>query len=247
MRAAVSDSHGVVHGESLYIQLGLAAGIANAQLQPLGKNVCASPAYDCFGAFYDAAGHATHAPPFRAAAIQTEEDLKRWKASVASFFRGAYTDARAQAKLAPGKAALCTTAVLVRSQAHPDPSIDAAFTMLQQLGAETSLPDVAWLDAIDAAGVAAGCGALPLPPNHDMDSWLVPEQSVQKYVAELGDCALPTVVAYGHCPHSFDPPKGPGNFVKARPIADLRSCGRNATWVIGDPTGGCGMSCYRAE
>jgi hypothetical protein len=242
--APVVDSLGVVHNEKLNVQLAMAAGLQYAQLQPAGTNVCASPSYDCAGVFYDGAGRPSHVPTVLTT-VRTDEDLKRAKATVGAFYDAAYTDARARNKLAPGKAKLCTTWAEVSFQTHPDPSILQAYAMLQAIGAESTLhQDRTWMKNILAAGTVHGCPTPAIPPTNDEESWFVPMQSARDFHKAFHDCHRLDKSGIGGCPHSFDVPMGLGNFVNDLHILDAAICGMQASWFAGDPSGGCGASCY---
>ncbi len=179
----VSDGRGVTHSDSLYDQLVQATGVMDARLAPAcARGICEEPGYDCGGTFYDGAGKPVHAPPFAAAATRTEKDLKRWKASVSNFFRTAFLDPHQGSRLSPGKADVCTRWSEVRSQREPDRSVLDALDTLQQVGGESTHPDFRWIDHIQSAGDSQGCGTLPLPPGHDMDSFVVPEESARSFL-----------------------------------------------------------------
>lgn len=234
VQAAVSDSHGAVHNDNLYCQLSQAAGIQNARPQPAcGTQPCQSPAYDCAGVFYDGDGRAVRVPDFPASAT-TDADVGHWKASVRDFYLGVAAAPHGE-RLPPGKAALCSTWAEVHAQARPDPSLVQALDTLQQLGGEQTVgQDRTWLTGIFAAGTAKGCPVPALPPQHDTDSWFVPEQSAREFHREFRDCRQPDDNAVGGCPHPFDAPGGSGNHVNAQPILDASGCGTAATWFIGD-------------
>jgi hypothetical protein len=227
-RATAVDAHGVAHKQDLFTQLGLALGIAYADVQPCGPSgICKQPAYDCGGTFFDAAGVPMRVPAPSAAT--TDEELKHWKASVAKFYLGAYTDSKGQRKLSPGMAELCTNWAAVYFRKDPDPSYLQAFTELQQMGAEQTIgQDGVWLDGIAKAGEANSCPRPPLPPSHDMDVWFVPVAQAETFFAHFRDCTAPDVNGVGGCPHAFDP----GNHVKARYLFDAETSQGNLISVF---------------
>jgi len=228
--------HATVSGKtgSLYDLLVDAANVANVHLRTRGKNYCGGRPYDCAGDFYTAAGKAVRVPPFNSSTMRTDDDLKRWKASVASFYRSTYLDPHQQAKLADGEAAICTTWALVHFQSHPEPSIESGYTWLAARGSQSSIPNVAQINAVFDKAFALGCGRL-LPAGHDMDSSFVAIDSELEFDATYGECGSgdPNVI----CPQPWK------NFMNAHHVLDLPTCPPMA-WFVHDPTGGCGMSCY---
>ena len=243
--ATVNDGHGMPHTGTLYDQLRDASGIGNASLAPTcTQGICEAPAYDCGGTFYDGNGEAVHVPPFSPATIRTDEDLKRWKESVSNFYRMSFLDPHRGSRLSPGKADVCSLWAELRSQSEPDPSVLQALDTLQQVGAESTRPDVPWIDNIQSAGTSDGCGALPLPSGHDMDSFVVPEESARSFLRGFRDCSQNDANRVGGCPHAFDP----ANHVNVQYLLSADTSQHvPASIFIGDPTGGCGMSCYRNE
>jgi hypothetical protein len=228
-RATVVDAHGVAHKEALFTQLGLALGIAKADVQPCAPGgICKQPAYDCAGTFFDAAGMPMRVPSAPSSAT-TDEELKHWKELVATFYRGAYTDSRGQRKLSPGMAALCTNWAAVYFRKAADPSVLQAFTELQQMGAEQTIgQDTVWLDGIVKAGEMNSCPTPALPSSHDMSVWFVPVAQAKTFSAHFRDCATPDVDGVGGCPHAFDP----DNHVKARYLLDAETTRGNPVSVF---------------
>ena len=230
-QAPVVDSRGTMHRETLYVQLALAVGIEFARLQAA---VAGQRAYDCAGTFYDAKGAAVTVPAFPAR-IRGDEDAKAWKARVQDFYGSASLEPRSRRTLSPGKALLCSRWAEIRSQKKPDPSVLEAYRMLQEIGAESAYrQDRKWQTAIFAAGTAKGCPTPALPPQHDIESWFVPIQSARAFHREFRDCRLPDTSGVGGCPHSFDRPKGAGNFVNDRHVLDASGAGTQASWFVGD-------------
>ncbi len=233
--ATVRDEHGVVHTETLYVQLGNALGIDFAKIQPCATNVCSANAYDCGGVFYDTKGQPIRVPPFPASA-QTDAAVDSWRDSVTAFYQGAYTDTKGQ-KLSPGKAALCETWAHVYFATNPDTSVLGAMTELQQMGAEKMVgQDFGWITNILSAGEKSGCATPASLADHRIDGWWIPMEHARAFHAGFRNCAEPDVNNVGGCPHSFDAPKGPGNHVNDKYILDAENSKQNvrATAFIGD-------------
>jgi hypothetical protein len=74
-----------------------------------------------------------------------------------------------------------------------------------------------------------------------MDSYVLPEGSARSFLREFRDCAAPDTNHVGGCPHRFDQ----DNQVNARFVLSATSTGTGMSWFVGDPSGGCGMSCYQ--
>jgi hypothetical protein len=241
VRAAVSDGQGRAHTSTLFEQLALAAGIERAGLQPVPANCAAGcSAYDCSGDFFDAAGRSVQVPTYPSSAAPSDAEVRAWRSSVAAFYRGAYTDAKALRKLSDGKAALCTSWAEASIGRRPDPSVSQALMDLQQLGAEAqSEVDRVWLRNIVDAGAKHGCVAPAPLVAVNVSSWWVPAQYARIFLASYRDCAKPDPTGMGGCPHPFDRPGGPGNHVNARYITDVQSdaCKCTLSWFVGDPTG----------
>ena len=244
--ATVTDGNGMTHGDSLYVQLGQAAGIAYAQIQTPGTcATCNQPAYDCSGTFYDRDGKPMKVPGLPTS-VRSDADITNWKANVQLFYLDAYVEPHGR-RLSPGKAALCTEWAGVSFQAKPDPSLLQALDTLQQIGAESAYrQDRKWQTAIFAAGTAKGCPVPVLPPQHDIESWFVPESSARSFHKGFRDCAQPDTNGVGGCPHAFDAPTGKGNFVNDRHLLDADTMpGASAAFFVGDESSPCGAECYR--
>ena len=88
--------------------------------------------YDCDGGFYDAAGHPATVPPLPKTA-RTDDDLKRWKASVTAFYQSAYTDPHRGETFKPGRAEMCRD-VAIEHAARANDSIADALLRLEEDG-----------------------------------------------------------------------------------------------------------------
>jgi hypothetical protein len=245
VRATLKDGSGVVHRDSLYDQLVQASGIAHAQIGSTCDGAsCNGKAYDCGGTFYDRDGKPINVPAFPARA-SSDADVKDWKANVQQFYLGAYLDPRGNNKLSPGKAELCTTWAGVYFQARPDPSVSQALDTLQQVGGEKVVgQDTTWLTHIVDKGTSKGCPVPPVLPQHDMDSWAVPESSAGSFLRGFRDCGKPDTSRVGGCPHAFD--QGNGNQVNAEYLLDANTMrGVSAALFIVDEPPPCGADCYR--
>jgi hypothetical protein len=239
VNATTTDGGGAVHTGTLFDQLRQATGIDRAQVCGGSGSTCEDPAYDCGGDFYDADGKPAKLPPFPQDA-RNDADVAKWKADVADFYRNSYLDPAHTQRLSPGKSMLCREWAGVHFQTGPDPSILQALDALQQIGGEKATHlDMPWIDHIVDTGSANGCPTPPLPPAHDADSVVVPEESARSFLRDFRDCTVPDTNHVGGCPHAFDPA---GNQVNAR---YLLSAAGSTSFFIDDDTGGCGMSCYR--
>jgi hypothetical protein len=244
VRATVKDGNGVAHHGSLYDQLGQALGIDRARIEPACTGAtCNEKSYDCGGAFYDRDGKPIRVPDFPSGA-RSDADVKDWKAGVSDFYLGAYLDPRGN-QLSPGKAALCTEWAAVSFQTRPDPSVLQAFDTLQQIGAEKAVgQDTPWMTHILDAGSAHGCPVPPVLPQHDEESWFLPESSARSFHRDFHNCEQPDPNRVGGCPHTFD--GGSGNHVNAQFLLDATTMdGVPASVFVGDEPPTCGADCYR--
>jgi len=198
--------------------------------------VCSSPAYDCFN-HWDRFGHQTH-PPLPV--IRNDEDARRYDASVAIYLRSVFLDAGLTRKLDEGQADVCKTEIELTHQWNAPPSILAAYQTIPQMGGKAIVKaDVKWLTEV-MNRAAHRCPSDPLPALNVEKSIGIPTQHAADFLAAFRPCNLPDDSHVGGCPHSFDKPRGPGNFVNAHALVNACSF----FWFDIDPTGGCGMSCY---
>ncbi len=244
VRSTVMDGNSVSHGDSLYVQLGLAAGIAHAQIGPVGScTTCNEPAYDCGGTFYDGSGSPIRVPALPAS-IRSDADVKNWKVDMQLFYHDAHVDPHGT-RLSPGKAALCTKWAGVSFQSSPDPSLLQALNTLQQIGAEQAVAqDRQWMTNIISAGEAHGCPTPPVSTQHDEESWFVPESSARSFSRDFRNCERPDTSGVGGCPHAFDTRSG--NQVNADFLLDGNTMrGGSAALFVADEAPPCGAECYR--